>query len=209
VAETLRARLQLVGIGALLIASKWEEIFPPEVKDCVCIADYAYEGPEVLDMENKILIALNYEVFVPTGYHFLQRYLDALNCPARTRCLANFYAERNLQESDSLSFPPHVMAAASVFGAIIIEALMVRPASEIVIQDIYPAALELESGVNFEAVQYCCMNVLKHVGETPETASRRKLEACRKKYERKYTEVTGGLVLPAPINVSHLFNNRQ
>lgn len=37
-----KSRLQLVGVTALLIASKYEEIYPPELKDFVYITDRAY-----------------------------------------------------------------------------------------------------------------------------------------------------------------------
>lgn len=37
-----RTKLQLVGVTAMLIASKYEEIYAPEVKDFVYITDKAY-----------------------------------------------------------------------------------------------------------------------------------------------------------------------
>lgn len=37
-----KSRLQLVGVAALLIASKYEEIYPPELNDFVYITDGAY-----------------------------------------------------------------------------------------------------------------------------------------------------------------------
>jgi len=37
-----RSKLQLVGVTAMLIASKYEEIYPPIVKDFVYITDNAY-----------------------------------------------------------------------------------------------------------------------------------------------------------------------
>lgn len=37
-----KSRLQLVGVTALFIASKYEEIYPPELKDFVYITDRAY-----------------------------------------------------------------------------------------------------------------------------------------------------------------------
>jgi hypothetical protein len=47
-AEVKRAKLQLVGVTALLIASKYEEIYPPELKkDFVYICDNAYTEHEV------------------------------------------------------------------------------------------------------------------------------------------------------------------
>ncbi|CAM9906972.1 unnamed protein product, partial [Ectocarpus sp. 8 AP-2014] len=50
-----RSKLQLVGVTALLIACKYEEIFPTEVRDCVYITDHAYTREEVLEMEQTIL----------------------------------------------------------------------------------------------------------------------------------------------------------
>lgn len=37
-----RRKLQLVGISAMLISSKYEEIYPPEIKDFTYITDRAY-----------------------------------------------------------------------------------------------------------------------------------------------------------------------
>ncbi len=46
-AEVKKLKLQLVGVTALLIASKYEEIYPPELRDLVYICDKAYSGNEV------------------------------------------------------------------------------------------------------------------------------------------------------------------
>lgn len=43
-----KSKLQLVGVTALLIASKYEEIYPPEVKDFVFITDNTYTKEDVL-----------------------------------------------------------------------------------------------------------------------------------------------------------------
>lgn len=48
VAPVTKDRLQLVGVSAMLIACKYEEIYPPEVKDFVYITDSAYTREEVL-----------------------------------------------------------------------------------------------------------------------------------------------------------------
>ena len=44
----MRTRLQLVAVAALLIASKYEEIYMPELKDFVFISDNAYTKDEIL-----------------------------------------------------------------------------------------------------------------------------------------------------------------
>lgn len=45
--EVTRPKLQLVGVTSLLIASKYEEIYPPELRDLVYICDRAYTRQEV------------------------------------------------------------------------------------------------------------------------------------------------------------------
>merc|ERR550537_298302 len=69
-----RRRLQLVGVGGMLIASKFEEIYPPETRDFVYITDNAYTKEEVLSMEVSMLTALGFNLCCPTVAHFLERY---------------------------------------------------------------------------------------------------------------------------------------
>lgn len=45
--EVTRPHLQLVGVTSLLIASKYEEIYPPELRDLVYICDRAYTRQNV------------------------------------------------------------------------------------------------------------------------------------------------------------------
>lgn len=53
-----RNKLQLIGVTAMLIASKYEEIYPPIVSDFVYITDNAYTREEILKMEQRMLVAL-------------------------------------------------------------------------------------------------------------------------------------------------------
>ena len=50
-----RSKLQLIGVTAMLIASKYEEIYAPEVKDLVYITDWAYSSEEIIETEIKML----------------------------------------------------------------------------------------------------------------------------------------------------------
>ena len=43
-----KSEMQLVGISAMLIAAKYEEIYPPEIKDFTYITDRAYSKQDVL-----------------------------------------------------------------------------------------------------------------------------------------------------------------
>jgi hypothetical protein len=46
--DVVRTKLQLVGVTAMLIACKYEEIYAPEVRDFVYITDKAYTREEIL-----------------------------------------------------------------------------------------------------------------------------------------------------------------
>jgi cyclin-A len=47
VVPVLRGKLQLVGVSCMLIASKYEEIYPPKVDDFAYITDNSYTEEEV------------------------------------------------------------------------------------------------------------------------------------------------------------------
>lgn len=70
--QTPRDKLQLIAVSSLLIACKYEEIYPPEISSFVYITDNAYKKEEILDYEIKILSSLDYDVTYPTPYRYLE-----------------------------------------------------------------------------------------------------------------------------------------
>jgi hypothetical protein len=64
----------LIGVTAMLIASKYEEIYAPEVRDFVYITDKAYQKEEILKQEFKMLMLLDFNVCSPSSYRFLERF---------------------------------------------------------------------------------------------------------------------------------------
>jgi cyclin B len=68
-----------VGVTAMLVAAKYEEIWAPEVRDFVYISDKAYTRKQILDTEKDMLQALGYNLSLPTSYQFLARLLKAAN----------------------------------------------------------------------------------------------------------------------------------
>eukprot|EP00262_Sarcandra_glabra_P021838 TRINITY_DN939_c1_g1_i1.p1 TRINITY_DN939_c1_g1~~TRINITY_DN939_c1_g1_i1.p1 ORF type:complete len:153 (+),score=10.43 TRINITY_DN939_c1_g1_i1:276-734(+) len=61
-----RRELQLVGITAMLISCKYEEIWAPEINDFVCISHRAYSREQILAMEKVMLNKLEWSLTVPT-----------------------------------------------------------------------------------------------------------------------------------------------
>lgn len=77
--QVTRQNLQLVGVTAMLLASKYEEIYPPQIRDLVFITDRAYNREQILSMESTMANALQFRLTVPTTYCFLLRYLKVNN----------------------------------------------------------------------------------------------------------------------------------
>ena len=113
--QVRRSKLQLVGVAALLLAAKYEEIYPPELRDLVHITDRAYNKQEILEMESEIAISLDYQLTIPTVHSFLCRYLKAAHADRTMVQLACYLAERTLQEYGMVKFLPSTVAATAVY----------------------------------------------------------------------------------------------
>jgi len=110
-----RKFLQLLGITALLVACKYEEIYPPEIRELIHMTDNAYNKDQVLQMENEILNIVNFNITFPTSYKFLQIFKDKLNLDDKTffRCL--YFTEVSLINYKSSYFNPSLVAASSLY----------------------------------------------------------------------------------------------
>ncbi|NXT21618.1 CCNB2 protein, partial [Syrrhaptes paradoxus] len=109
-----RNRLQLVGVTALLIASKYEEMFSPDVADIVYITDNAYTSNEVREMEITILKELNFDLGRPLPIHFLRRASKAGEADAKQHTLAKYLMELTLTDYDMVHHHPSEIAAAAL-----------------------------------------------------------------------------------------------
>jgi G2/mitotic-specific cyclin-B, other len=83
-----RTKLQLVGITALFIASKYEEIYPPTLKDFVKITDDAYSKQDVLAMEANIMMHFNFDLFFSCPLSYLAYYAKAVDMDEKNKHLA-------------------------------------------------------------------------------------------------------------------------
>lgn len=119
----LRRELQLVGVSALLIACKYEEIWAPEVNDFILISDSAYTREQILKMEKAILNRLEWNLTVPTLYVFLVRFAKAASSSTdhkNDKEMENtvfFFAELALLQYGLVQSKPSMVAAAAVYAA--------------------------------------------------------------------------------------------
>lgn len=118
--SVVRGKLQLVGTACMLVASKFEEIYPPEVSEFVYITDDTYTTKQVLRMEHLVLKTLAFDVSVPTILNFAQRYLLAANAEkdGQLQHLTNYLCELSLINVDPfIKYLPSQVAASSLYVA--------------------------------------------------------------------------------------------
>ncbi|PPD94267.1 hypothetical protein GOBAR_DD08690 [Gossypium barbadense] len=115
--QVVRKKLQLVGITAMLLACKYEEVSVPVVEDLILISDKAYSRKEVLDMEKLMINTLQFNLSSPTPYVFMRRFLKAAQSNKKLELLSFFMIELCLVEYEMLKFPPSLLAAAAIFTA--------------------------------------------------------------------------------------------
>lgn len=110
-----RAKLQLVGTAAMFIASKYEEIYPPDVGEFVYITDDTYNKRQVLRMEHLVLKVLGFDLSGPTANVFLSQMCQMSKSSDKIHHLAMFLSELSLLHGDKfLQYPPSMIAAASL-----------------------------------------------------------------------------------------------
>jgi len=178
--EVTWERLQLIGIVAVFIAAKCEEVMPPpKARDLACDLAYmtchAYSKTEIVTMELNVLVTLKFEIAAPTPVDFLARLQRANGCDVGQRLLVHYILELSLLDVRNVRFPPSLLVSAALL--VINESLGRRPT--------WPAAMAHLSCYSESSLQACAAGLRVRLHEartTPFQASRRKyqlaLEAC-------------------------------
>ncbi|XP_031704416.1 G2/mitotic-specific cyclin-B2 [Anarrhichthys ocellatus] len=109
-----RRKLQLVGVTAMLVACKYEEMYAPEVGDFAYITDNAFSKAQILEMEQLVLRTLNFELGRPLPLHFLRRASKVASSDVERHTLAKYLMELTLLDYNMVHYRPSEIAAASL-----------------------------------------------------------------------------------------------
>ncbi|XP_052101653.1 cyclin-O-like [Mytilus californianus] len=119
VMQASRDYLQLLGITTILIASKLEEVTPPEISELLGCCDGVYTREMAKQLERVILDAIRFDLMVPTSQFFLEYY--ATSCInsfqgfqgdqlRQSRALARCVLELSLQDYDISQRRPSMLS---------------------------------------------------------------------------------------------------
>lgn len=113
--QVQRTRLQLVGITCLMIMSKFEEIYPPSVRDYVCVCDRAYSQEELLDMEAEVLQALQFDLAVTSSLVFYREMTPQLELSPKPLVFGEYLLETALLSENAFKFSNRELACGAAF----------------------------------------------------------------------------------------------
>lgn len=109
----VQAKLQLVGIVALFVAAKYEEITSPSVQEIAYMADNEYSIDEILRAERYMINLFEFNMGWPGPMSFLRRSSKADDYDSDIRTLAKYLLEITIMDQRFVAAPPSWMAAAS------------------------------------------------------------------------------------------------
>jgi len=174
-----RKKLQLLGVVAMFIAAKYEEIEPPKAHEFAYITDHTFSTNQIFTMECNVLGALEYQIAVPTAVHFLDRLQYANGCNAVHRSLVQYVIDLALLDLRTLQHSPSLLVSAALLTTN--EFLGKR--------DVWPEKMVRHSRCSESSLRACAVN-LRDLLETAKTAS---LQAVRRKYQSGHNNYVANL----------------
>ncbi|KAJ7434702.1 cyclin-like protein [Mycena latifolia] len=111
------SKVQLVGMACLFTAAKYEETVAPSVANFVHIAESAYSTSDMLQAEQHILRALEWNLSYPSPINYLRRISKVDGFDPQTRTVAKYLTEIACMEHRLIPSPPSLVAAAAMWLA--------------------------------------------------------------------------------------------
>lgn len=187
-----RDKLQLVGIVALCIAAKVEEVYAPQLREYVYICDNAYTKQEIIDLEVKMLYILEHRLHPPTPLVFLRRFSKVSQSTSMQHTLSTYLIELSLLDLCMLQHRPSTIAASAVY----LSSRMLGKS----MHDAWNDKLMHHTRHTLEEIEKCVYAL--HRLHKDSTTESKKFKAFRRKYESKKLLSVAKIL---PIEKSKLF----
>ena len=111
-------KLQLVGVAAMFVAAKYEEILAPSVDEFVSMTGQGYSKDEILKGERIMLQTLDFKVsHYCSPYSWMRKISKADDYDIQTRTLSKFLTEATLLDHRFLRVKPSLVAAIGMYTA--------------------------------------------------------------------------------------------
>ena len=95
-----------------VVASKYEETYPPEISDFAFVTGNTYTKFQIRQIEMKILRVVNFSQDQLLPLHFLQRASKIGEVNAELHTLAKYLMELTMLDYNMVYFPPQIAVGA-------------------------------------------------------------------------------------------------
>jgi len=176
-------KLQLVGITALLVASKLEEYYPVDIKKLLHLTDNSFSRLQVTHMERTMLKVLEFQVYLPSPQVFLLRFTRAALRSEDSEFVktCQYIIDTYLPHALHPCTPPSCLAAAAVASAILVYCVSSNPNDSISSTFIWTPTLIHYTTYSFTSIHNTCIMMLDQLRAT--TCSNAKLTGSLNKYK--------------------------
>lgn len=110
-----KTNFQLLGSTCLYLASKYEEIYPPQIKDFIKISDNSFTKNEVIKMEFEVLSAINFNITQPSAFRLLEIIKFCLEIEEKTFYLACYILELTLLDYKMIKYDPILISSSVAY----------------------------------------------------------------------------------------------
>ena len=101
----------MIGTAALYIASKFEEMCPPEVSDYSSLTEGCFSTDDVIHYEQTILSELDFVINIPSPLLFLRRLAAGLRIDNLVYNLCKYFIEIAFQEYELAHYTGNFLSA--------------------------------------------------------------------------------------------------
>ena len=189
VKQITRAKLQLLGITALMIACKHEEIDLPKVDDFTYITDNAYVKDEVLKMENDVLKELSFNLLYPSQIKFFEYLSIHFGFDKKKHMMGKYLMESFLIDIKCTKYKPSIISSACCY--IVMKFFKMKNYQESYDKKFYSLIINDDSKYTEHDIKECAKDICLFVDNINKT----KFLACQKKYAKPEQEKVSIIIM--------------
>ena len=183
-----RSNFQLLGITALLIACKHEEIDLPKIDDFIYITDNAYIKEQVIKMEYDILNKLNFSFLYPSPIKFFEYLSLHFNFNKTMHQMGKYLMETFLLDIKNFKYKSSIISCACAY--IVMKFFKIKNYYEAYNIQFYNIDIKNEK-YNEINIKDCAKDICYLVDNINKT----NYLACLKKYSKKEKENVANLIM--------------
>ena len=151
------SQYQLVAIAAMLIASKYEEYYAPEIKDFIVVTKGLFSKDQIIKMEYSILCKLKFDILFTSSYKFLEYFyiICSENENKKLFHLAQYILEISQMDVSVMKYKQSMRAGSALYMArkILKEEIGID-------NDIWNLELKFRTGLNETDLKPCVREMI-------------------------------------------------